>query len=328
VQSRRSIVLGFVALYAANGGSCLAQASNSPQLFAPGVISGPADDLSPAFAPDGKTVVFTRSNGTATMIVTSTFAHGRWSAPTVAPFSGHWRDFEPTMSPDGSFLVFASNRPGDGTTKPLDGNFDHKTFPEGGGHLWRVDFAHGRWGTPVELPAAINSGTSVFSPSVSADGSIYFMRPDSATGLFHLFRSQARGATYLAATPVGVGDATTEDVDPAVAPNERYLVFSSNHPDQHVPKRLRIAFRSGDGWGAPVDLGDEVNESGSNIEARLSPDGRTLYFSTNTVPPSRLPRSDAQAKTELIQMEVWANGRENIWYVSLAPWLASAPPTP
>jgi len=28
-----------------------------------------------------------------------------------------------------------------------------------------------------------------------------------------------------------------------------------------------------------------VNEHGGNNEARLSPDHRTLYFSTNTVPP-------------------------------------------
>ena len=39
-----------------------AQATNAPKLFAPGVISGPADDLSPAFSPDGNSLFFTRSN--------------------------------------------------------------------------------------------------------------------------------------------------------------------------------------------------------------------------------------------------------------------------
>jgi hypothetical protein len=319
-------MLGLAALFAATRESCLAQATNSPQLFAPGVISGAADDLSPAFTPDGKTVYFTRSNGTATMIVTSTLANGRWSSPTIAPFSGQWGDLEPTMAPDGSFLVFASNRPAGGTGKPLDGTFNLKTFPGRGGHLWRVAFAGGRWGDPVELPPSINSGTGIFSPSVSSDGSIYFMRPDSVTGHFHLFRSQARGGTYLPAVPVSLGDATTEDVDPAVAPDERYLVYSSNHPEQHEPQRLRIVFRGRDGWGAPIDLGDEVNEAGSNIEARLSPDGRTLYFSTNTVPPATLPRSETQAQNDLVQMQIWANGRQNIWYVSLAPWLARQTP--
>jgi hypothetical protein len=110
-------------------------------------------------------------------------------------------------------------------------------------------------------------------------------------------------------------------VDPAIAPDEGYLIYSSNHPALHEPKRLRIVFRSGDGWATPIDLGDDVNEGGSNIEARLGSDHRTLYFSTDTVPPVSFPRSQEQAQRDLTELQVWANGSENIWYVSLAPWL-------
>jgi len=228
------------------------------------------------------------------------------------------------MAPDGSFLVFASNRPAEGQGKPLDGNFNGKTFPGNGGNLWRVDRVSGVWGQPKRLPEAINSGTGVFSPAIGSDGSIYFMRPDGTTGDFHLFRAQYRSGSYLPAIPVGVGDATTEDVDPAVAPDESFIVYSSKHPAQHEPNRLRIVFRNGGGWGTPLDLGDEVNEAGSNIEARLGSDHRTLYFSTNTVPPVSFPRSPERAQHDLEEMQVWANGRENIWYVSLDPWLESA----
>jgi len=296
-------------------------ASNSPHLFAAGVISGAADDLSPAFTPDGKTVFFTRGNNSSSMIMVSTLAKEHWSTPKIAPFSGQWLDLEPSMSPDGSFLVFASNRPPAGGV-PLDGVYNGKTFPEKGGNLWRVDRTGAGWGTSRRLPDTINTSTSVFSPSVASDGSIYFMRPDPNTGNFHLFRSQYRDGNYLEAMPVGVGDATTEDVDPAVAPDESFMVYSSNHPGPaHEPKRLKIVFRKGDGWTAPTDLGDEVNEAGSNVESRLGPDHRTLYFSTNTVPPVSYPRSPEQARRDLEKMEVWANGRENIWYVSLGPWV-------
>jgi WD40-like Beta Propeller Repeat len=255
-------------------------ASNSPRLFAAGVISGAADDLSPAFTPDGKTVFFTRGNNSSSMIMVSTLAKEHWSIPKIAPFSGRWLD------------------------------------------LWRVDRTGAGWGTSRRLPDTINTSTSVFSPSVASDGSIYFMRPDPNTGNFHLFRSQYRDGNYLEAMPVGVGDATTEDVDPAVAPDESFMVYSSNHPGPtHEPKRLKIVFRKGDGWTAPTDLGDEVNEAGSNVESRLGPDHRTLYFSTNTVPPVSYPRSPEQARRDLEKMELWANGRENIWYVSLGPWV-------
>ena len=69
-----------------------------------------------------------------------------------------------------------------------------------------------------------------------------------------------------------------------------------------------------------------MNEKGDNIEARLSPDHRTLYFSTNTVPPVLFPRTRRQSEHDLQEMTVWANGRQNIWYVSLAAWLDAKQP--
>jgi hypothetical protein len=36
------------------------------------------------------------------VIVESRKAHGKWSRPTLAPFSGEWSDLAPEMSPDGT----------------------------------------------------------------------------------------------------------------------------------------------------------------------------------------------------------------------------------
>jgi hypothetical protein len=255
------------------------------------------------------------------MILVSHFVNREWSAAAIAPFSGEWNDLEAAMAPNGSFLVFASNRPLDGGMKPIDGSFNGKVFPARGGNLWRVDRQGTGWGKPKRLPDAINDTTETFSPGIASDGSIYFMRPAKANGHFALYRSQYRGGTYDAAVPIGVGDDTTEDVDPAVAADESFIVYSSNHPDRHDTKRLLIAFRDKGEWGTPIDLGNEVNEKGSNVEARLGSDHSTLYFSTNTVPPIAFPLSPGQAQRALEQMKVWADGRENIWYVSLEPWL-------
>ena len=74
----------------------------TPQVFAPGVVSGPANDGSPTFSPDGNTIFFTRSAANWSVIVESRKAHGKWSRPTLAPFSGEWSDLAPEMSPDGT----------------------------------------------------------------------------------------------------------------------------------------------------------------------------------------------------------------------------------
>ena len=287
-----------------------ARAEPVPQVFAPGVVSGPSNDADAAFLPDDKTVLFARDGA----ILESTKLGGDWSAPHVASFSGEWMDAQPTMAPDGSFLVFVSNRP----INPGDAK-------RPGGNLWRVDRHGADWGEPVHLPASVNRGPSIWGPSIAGDGSLYFMDRAVADGPFKLWRAQARGGDDLAAVPVSFGDATTQDVDPAVAPDESFIVFSSKHPaDAH--ERLFIALRDGAGWGRPVDLGDAVNGANDNDsnESRLAPDGRTLYFTSDRQSRIAWPRTRAQAEADLARIAAWDNGNQNIWSVSLAPWIAAA----
>lgn len=294
---------------------------SSPQLFSPGVISGTSNDDSPAFTPDGKTVFFTRFNRSLNhTIVVSHLSHGVWSEPELSSFSGQWMDLEPSMAPDGSYLVFSSSRPNNADGKTLDGAYLGKTFPGAGGNLWRVDRKGDSWGNPYRLPNAINRNSNIFSPSVAADGTLYFMEPDVRSGNFHLLRSRLVDGAYQTAEPLWPDDTTRDDVDPAVAPDQSFIVFSTRHK-ANAMLRLAIAYRHGNRWSKAVDLGDEVNEQGSNVEARLSPDHRTLYFSTSTDEPVHFPRTRAQAKAELARMRQWDNGSDNIWSVSMEPWL-------
>jgi len=139
-----------------------AVAGPAPAIFAPGVISGPAGDGSPSFTPDGKTLFFTRSGASAETIMESHLVSGSWTIPEIAPFSGTWNDEHAVVAPDGTYLVFVSSRPIPGTQKKA-------------AHLYRVDRTGDGWGTPLELPAAVNIGPYVFAPSVGPDGTIYFL---------------------------------------------------------------------------------------------------------------------------------------------------------
>jgi len=297
----------FLIVLAASTVVANAAPANAPEIFAPGVISGPANDADPAFTPDGKLLVFSR-NG---MLLVSQQTGGKWSSPKIAPFSGQWSDQQPTMSPDGKFLVFVSNRP----VHPGD-------VQRPAGNLWRVDRAGSSWGEPVHLPATVNRGNSTWAPSIAGDGSLYFIERASPQAPFRLWRSQFRNGAYEAPTALNFGDETTQDVDPAVAPDESFIVFGSMHPGPGAHERLFISFRDGSGWGKPLDLGAAVNgaDNDSN-EARLGPDRRTLYFSTDRAQPVRLPRTRAQAEADLARIQAWDNGNQNIWSISLAPWL-------
>jgi Tol biopolymer transport system component len=295
-------------LAAALAGSAHAgEVTGVPAIFAPGVISGPAHDAAPAFSPDNTLLVFGRSDERqATLLVSRRTATG-WSRPVVAPFSGRWHDMEPAFAPDGRWLVFVSDRPSHAGDAALRGHYQGGEHT--GGHLWRVERVGDGWGEPQPLPATVNGSDATFAPSVAADGSLYFMHPDPATGKFRLFRAQYRDGRYEPPQPLPFSDGTVSDVDPAVAPDESFIVFGSGRrPGQGMD--LFIAWRERGRWSTPVWMGDRVNSPGSDAEARLSPDHRTLYFSSE-----RLAGNPGALRP------AWDNGKYNIWRVALAPWL-------
>ncbi|MFL5574724.1 MAG: TolB family protein [Gemmatimonadaceae bacterium] len=317
---KHTVVTTTMSLCLALAAPAAAQAPR-PDLFAPGAISGPANDLSPAFTPDGRTVFFTRANAMQSTIVVSRLSAGRWSTPEIAPFSGEWSDLEAAMAPDGSYLIFASNRPTAPGGKPLDAFYNGAAQPGKGGNLWRVDRTARGWSAPRRLPDVVNASTSIYSPSIAADGSLYFMQPTGAQARFHLFRAAYTNGAYAAPVPVDVGAAEdVGDFDPAVAPDESFLVFSS----ARLPAKgtsLFITFRERGAWTAPTYLGDTVSAPGAgNIEARLGADARTLYFSSTRVVPTPLNDRAASARS-LALMAAWNNGLANVWRVSLDAWL-------
>lgn len=251
-----------------------------------GVLNADTDDTL-AFTPDGDTVFFDRSIGVAKSVMISRRVKGRWTAPKVASFSGRWFDQNPVVSPDGSFLIFNSDRPTSRTGKPLVQTFFGKPNP--GSNLWKVLRIGDRWGAPVWLGPAINDGAFIDSPSIVSDGSVYFLRVDRDA--VHIFRSQLQAGKYLPAQRVAIGDPAITTHDPTVAPDESFIVFDYGKVKNGLG-RLCIAFREGDHWSKPLDLGDEINRD-IPWSPHLGPDHRTVFFT----------------------------GATHSWSLSLAPWL-------
>ena len=290
-----------------------ARAADAPEIFAPGVISGPSNDADAAFTPDGATLVFSRDGA----IMLSNRTPTGWTTPRIAAFSGRWMDAQPTFAPDGSALVFVSNRP------LADGDAKHP-----GGNLWRVERHGDAWGEPVHLPAAVNRGTSIWGPSVAAAGSLYFMDRVAGKGPFKLWRAQFRDGAWQEPVLQVLGDPAMQQVDPAVAPDESFIVFSAKHPDTDEHERLYISFHTATGWGSAIDLDAPVNLEGNDSnESRLAPDGRTLYFASDRQGAIHYPRTSAQAEADLARIAAWDNGNQNLWRVSLAPWVDAAKKT-
>jgi outer membrane protein OmpA-like peptidoglycan-associated protein/tetratricopeptide (TPR) repeat protein len=135
-------------------------------LLSQDILAEDANEASPAFSPDGKTLVFARGNngkknGTLDVdLYMSRNIDGKWTAPAILPINDSlaW-DGSPAFSRDGKTLYFASNRAGG----------------VGGIDIYRTNIdASGRFSKPVNMGRDINTVGDDMFPYVAEGGKLFF----------------------------------------------------------------------------------------------------------------------------------------------------------
>jgi Tol biopolymer transport system component len=299
----------------------------APAIFAPGVISGPGNDGTPTFSPDGRTLYFYRygTSPDSAVILESHRTAAGWSKPVAAPFSGPASDRQPALSPDGRTLVYASRRlVPTGPSEPLRPVT----------HLWRVNRTASGWSAPEHLADTVNISDRMHNPSLAANGDLYFTCPTNQPGqelAWGLYRAAYRNGQYEHAQKLSFhgGDLVDAD-DPAIAPDESYLIFGSHGLRAPLGREhLFIAFRSGTSWGPPIQIhyeGDDWPDPNGNGdgEPQISPDGKTLYFDSSRSVSIAPDRSRKQFLADVERLNTWDNGNSNVWSLPLKPLLDAA----
>ena len=298
----------------------------APTIFAPGVISGPANDGTPTFAPDGRTLYFTHYGATWSVILESHRTDAGWSTPVVAPFAGPSSDVQPAFSPDGRTLVYASRR-----ELPASPG----TPPKFAFNLWRVVRTPSGWSAPERLPDTVNISKNMHNPSIAANGDIYFTSPAATQPgqpqAWSLYRAAYRDGGYDRAYPLSFSDGTPLDAnEPFIAPDQSYLIFGSHGLRPPLgQKHLFIAFRRGTSWGPAMLIrydGDDWTPSGEDAEPQVSPDGTTLYFNSSRSLPIDPARTRAQMLADVERLDAWDNGNNHVWTLPLQPLLDALRP--
>jgi Tol biopolymer transport system component len=271
-------------------------------LFVPGIISTDGFEHSaPSFSPDGKTVLWAIMElpSWKARILEMDYENGKWGTPYVPSFADtSASDIYPAFSSKGDILYFSSDRKLPGGKKPEKGNV-----------IWKVDWTKNGWGTPERLDSTV-SGGGQYSPSVANNGNLYFTHGPFRSPDWNILKSEKAKGSLSAPLPVSINSTGYED-GPFVAPDESYLIFESDREGGFEGSiDLYIAFKSESGdWRAPVNMGPKVNSGAAERFARVSPDGKYLFFGSNRRQINGQPNFDiyfidAKVVEELRQLAV------------------------
>ena len=244
-----------------------------PKLFAPGVISTADFESHPAFTPDGKTLYFLKDapNFSFWTIVVSRFERGTWQSPTVAPWSGRYRDADPFITADGQRFFFISDR-------PVDGN------PREDLDIWMMQREGDSWGEPRHLDAPVNSGGNEWFPTIASDGTLYFGSDrEGGLGRTDIYRCRFVEGKYLPAENLGESiNSKFDEFEPMIAPDQSFLIFmASGRPDGKGSGDLYVSLFRDEKWQTARNLGEPINSRALEISPKLSPDGRWLFFTSS-----------------------------------------------
>ncbi|MGZ8553438.1 MAG: hypothetical protein ACXWV8_08530, partial [Chitinophagaceae bacterium] len=241
------------------------------ELFAPGIVSTRSYEHSaPAFSPDGSVVLWTIMDSTYRgALLEMQFGNGEWSKPARPAFADTTADdYYPSFSTDGKKLFFSSRRKVPGYTE--DGNI----------RIWEVERNQNGWGTPIPFDTTVLKGQD-YGHSVTSNGTLYFSSLMGGGTNFNIRKSENLNGRNIQPVllPYSINSVDYED-GPYIAPDESFLIFESQRPegiDGYLG--LYISFRHEDGhWGMPVNMGPKINSGKGERFARLSPDGKYLFF--------------------------------------------------
>jgi Putative Ig domain/Secretion system C-terminal sorting domain/WD40-like Beta Propeller Repeat len=240
----------------------------TPKLFAPEVLAHPgglAVVTRIAFSPDGRECYF--SGPTDFSFANTRMYHTKcignvWTPIELVSFFPGSSCRQPYFSADGNTLYFGSN------------------YNSTSANIWMVVRTAEGWGTPQVLPEPINSSSYDGMYTQASDGTIYIEsnRP-GGLGSIDVYRiSPHQPGQPLQIQNLGVPvNTSSDDNDPFVSPDGRYLIFGSNYND------LFVSFNKGNGgWTAPLNLNifyPGINTGDQEYAPYISSDGRYLFFS-------------------------------------------------
>jgi len=220
-----------------------------PEPFAPGIVSTHNWEVGGVFTPDLEEFYFIREIGEneeekAMKFMVYQLINNEWRASIISDRVG-----QPFISPDGKTMHL--------------------------GRRYKERLENGDWSAIKNLDSSLYK-IPIMRLTTSANGTFVFDAMGEGVLRFSRIVNGERENPKLFSEDINSGSANAH---PFIAPDESYILWDSRRESGYGKADIYVSFRQEDGsWGKSINLGESINTTASENGARVTPDGKYLFF--------------------------------------------------
>jgi hypothetical protein len=241
---------------------------NEPQLFGRNVFSSFHDVSDITFQADGRELFFTATQNDRQVLMFTGEVKDHWLVPDVFIHSGQYNDRQPCFVPFRKAFYFVSDRPREKNAAAADED------------IWYTYETMEGWDPPHHLEAGINTPMDEFSPAVTREGALYFIRGDDHAAGGSVYRAKIKeGAFEVPEKLSGMINETGDITGVSVTPDESVMVLSKASLHGEEMNEYLISFRDDDDtWSVPAPMGNRFGFQGLQGSVRFTSGGQYCFF--------------------------------------------------
>jgi hypothetical protein len=178
---------------------------------------------------------------------------------------------DPFLSQDGQRLFFISDR-------SLDGKGEKKDID-----IWYVERTSSGWSEPVNAGPSINTNKNEYYISFTKNSTLYFSSNGRTTSAdeknFDIRSSAFTNGKFQPSKKLGPAINTGNyEGDVYISPDESYIIYCSERPDNKGKGDLYISFKDSKGEWTPSKNMESVNTDSYEFCPYVTPDQKFLFF--------------------------------------------------
>jgi hypothetical protein len=184
-----------------------------------------------------------------------------------------YSEHSPVFSEDKTTIIFTSRKKTEKSIELLsDGQYDENIFISK-----KVD---GFWTSPEPISDKINTTKNEASISLSPDGKTLFIYKEEDQGSIYYTEFKDNDWTFPKKLDSNINTRNRE-THASITRDGKYLFFTSERIGGYGGLDIYLAEKQIDGtWGKPLNVGPAINTELDEDGPYITPDGKTLFFSS------------------------------------------------